>query len=329
MRVQESAASETAAQIIAQCREGLNIESGPLLAAVLFDDTERQTLFLTIHHLVVDLVSWRVLFQELEELLTSGTITTPPSIGFQTWSALQAQYAIENLDPGSSIPFEIQPPLPTYWGMEYSPNLQGGTIDKGFAIDESTSSMLLGSCNNAFRTRPLELMISALIHSFGLVFPDRHAPPIFSEGHGREPWDSSVDVSTTVGWFTTMFPVQVSPGVNTSLLDTVRQTKDCIRSLPRNGWSYFTSRFADEANARKFASEFPVEIVFNYAGLYQQLERSDALFEEVALPDGCTPASMPRASEICTIRFQRTCGERAYRHIGGLSQGHASPAENP
>ena len=175
--------------------------------------------------------------------------------------------------------------------MERSANLQGDTIVKSFTVDQSTSSVFLGSCNHAFRTRPLELMISALIYSFGLVFPDRLAPPIFSEGHGREPWDDRIDVSTTVGWFTTMFPVQVSPGVNASLLDTVRQTKDCIRSLSRNGWSYFTSRFADETNARMFASQFPVEILFNYTGLYQQLERSDALFEEVCLPDGCDPAS--------------------------------------
>ena len=89
IEVYHSAGSKTA-EIIAQCREGLDIESGPLLAAILFDGAEGQTLFLTIHHLVVDLVSWRVLFQELEELLTSGTITTPPSIGFQTWSTLQA-----------------------------------------------------------------------------------------------------------------------------------------------------------------------------------------------------------------------------------------------
>ena len=291
VRVQESADSEVAAQIIAQCREGLDIESGRLIGAVLFDNTERQTLFLTIHHLVVDLVSWRVLFQELEELLTLGTIATSPSMRFQTWSALQAQYAIENLDPKTSTHFKIQPPFVSYWGMEHSPNLQNGTIVNSFALNELTSSLLLGSCDNAFGTRPVELMISALIYSFGLVFSDRPAPPIFSEGHGREPWDDEIDISTTVGWFTTMFPVQISTSVNASLLDMVRRTKDCIRSLPRNGWSYFTSRFADESNARTFASEFPVEIVFNYTGLYQQLERSDALFEEVRLPDGCHPAS--------------------------------------
>ena len=290
MRVQEPAGSDTA-QIIAQCRELLDIENGPLLAAVLFDNTTPQTLFLTIHHLVVDLVSWRVLFQELEELLTSGTVSTPPPIGFHSWSTLQAQYALEHLEPSALTPAEIQPPLPSYWGMECSANLQGDTIVKSFAIDESTSSLLLGSCDNAFRTRPVELIMSALIYSFGLVFPDRLTPPIFGEGHGREAFDDRIDISTTVGWFSTMFPVQVSTGVNASLLDTVRRTKDSIRSLPRNGWSYFTSRFADETNAGKFASEFPVEILFNYAGLYQQLERSDALFKEVCLPDGCDPAS--------------------------------------
>lgn len=63
-----------------------------------------------------------------------------------------------------------------------------------------------------------------------------------------------------------------------------------MRSLEQNGWSYFTSRFADETNARTFASEFPVEIVFNYTGLCQQLERSDALLKKfVCLMDVIRP----------------------------------------
>ena len=175
--------------------------------------------------------------------------------------------------------------------MEHSANLQGDSIATHFSIPKSTSSMLLGSCNDALGTRPVELMLSALFYSFGLVFSDRQLPTVFSEGHGREPWDNTMDISSTVGWFTTIFPVQVAAPVNASLPDVICRTKDYLRNLPQNGWTYFTSRFADEANAKKFASEFPVEIAFNYAGLYQQLERSDAFFEDFDLPDRCDPAS--------------------------------------
>jgi hypothetical protein len=68
----ESTDQSEMAQAITLSRKSLDIKSGPLLAAVLFDNAESQSLFLNIHHLVVDLVSWRVLLQELEELLTSG-----------------------------------------------------------------------------------------------------------------------------------------------------------------------------------------------------------------------------------------------------------------
>jgi len=135
------------------------------------------------------------------------------------------------------------------------------------------------------------------------VFADRAHPLVFSEGHGREVWDDAIDLSRTVGWFTTMFSVQFFDGV----LDSIRQTKDCFRSLSHNGWSYFVSRFLDKRVTQAFASEFPLEILFNYHGLYQQLERSDALFEQLPLPDRCELASILQVRQlsitrICSIR---------------------------
>ncbi|PHH89906.1 hypothetical protein CDD83_4996 [Cordyceps sp. RAO-2017] len=289
--VDESGADKTA-HAIAQCRDSLNLEDGPLFAALLFDDpAATQRLFLTMPHSIVDLVSWRVLLRELEALLTSGTLTMPPPLGFQSWTALQAEYAAEKLDPAVTAPTEVRPPLLEYWGMDVKENLEGGAVFKRSTLDVATSSAILNGCNDALSTRPLELMIAALLHAFGLVFSDRPLPPIFSEGHGREPWDDSIDISATVGWFTTLWPVQISSGKNASLIDTIRRTKDCVRALPRKGWSWFTSRFADAEKAARFASGFPVEILFNYQGLYQQLERSDAIFEQIDLPHGSAPAS--------------------------------------
>ncbi|RYP90225.1 hypothetical protein DL770_003646 [Monosporascus sp. CRB-9-2] len=303
LHVRESDVSDTA-QVIAQCREGLDIENGPLFAAVLFDDTRSQKLFLTAHHLVVDLVSWRVLLLELEELLTLGSVSTPPPMGFQSWITLQAQYAAENLDPVAATPFEVRPPLLGYWGMESKENLRRHAVLKRYGIDEPTSSAILSSCNDVSGMRPVELMISALLYSFGLVFPNRPLPPIFSEGHGREPWDDRIDVSTTVGCFTTLWPVQLSTSENSSMQDTIRWTRNSIRSLPRNGWSWFTSHCAEGANLKAFASGFPLEVTFNYEGLYQQLERSGALFERIFLSDEEVPASSLEIRRFALIEIE-------------------------
>ncbi|KAG8420261.1 Nonribosomal peptide synthetase [Metarhizium acridum] len=286
-----SGSSETEkALAIRRCRETVNIEKGPLVAAVVFNDADATSIFISIHHMVIDLVSWRILLQELECLLSSSGPPLPQTLSFQAWCKLQAQYAANNLEYLRSAPeASVVPPLLSYWGLNEHLNTQGETKTTGFTLDESTSAAILGRCNNAFATRPVELMISALVYSFNATFTDRPTPTVFSEGHGREPWDDNLDVSRTIGWFTTLWPVQVQSSACGSLLHTTRQVKDAIRGLSQNGWAYFTSRFANEEDARANARDFPVEVIFNYAGSFQQFERSGSLFDPLTVPSGCHP----------------------------------------
>ncbi|KAL0929811.1 non-ribosomal peptide synthetase protein [Colletotrichum truncatum] len=286
--------SDDVARAIRSCRERLDIRNGPLMAAVFIEDAKSQSVFISVHHLVIDLVSWRIILEELEELLSSGRLSAlpPPTTEFQTWCALQSQYAAENLVSEAPSVSEVPETLASYWGLNDDTAMIGAaTTSINFTLDESTTTALLHGCNDAFGTKPVELMISALAYSFSVIFPDRQGPAIFGEGHGRETWDDAIDISRTVGWFSTVFPACVGVAPGTDVLDIVRQTKDSMRSLPANGWSYFTSRFANPELARANASAFPMEVLFNYAGMYQQLERDDASFEVSQLPDGCTPAS--------------------------------------
>lgn len=283
-----SSSSESSQQIM-KCRQRLDISNGPIIAAILIQEPDSQSLFITAHHLVVDLVSWRVILKDLEDLLTTGIITATPSMDFATWTTLQAQFAAEHLGAAPSSTPETQAAL-SYWGMEDNSNLRSGVTRRSFLLNETATAALLGKCNDAFYTRPFELLVSALIHSFGRVFKARESPAVYAEGHGREAWDDSIDVAATVGWFTTIFPVS-TPGAKSSLRDVVRETKDFIRSQPRNGWSHFVSRFSDDAGAASFAKDYPVELLFNYTGGYQQFERNDGLFEKLELPGGSDPPS--------------------------------------
>ncbi|KAH8727297.1 hypothetical protein GQ44DRAFT_648966, partial [Phaeosphaeriaceae sp. PMI808] len=278
------------AEALRQSRGSLDIERGPVLAAVLCDIGERQSLFVAINHLVVDLVSWRVLLEELEDLLLGRTLPPVLSTPFQAWHAAQAKYIVEHVQPSVVAQVELDSDQLSYWGVSPDDVLSGYAVSEGFVLDSKTTSALLGSCNDAFSTRPLELMVAALAYSFATVFPDRKPAVIFNEIHGREAWDSSIDLTRTVGWFTSMYPVQAANGAGRGLLDAIRETKDCMRSFQDKGWSYFASHFASASAADAFASLFPVEVIFNYQGLYQQLERKDSLFKNLPMPDGCEPA---------------------------------------
>jgi len=312
-------------QAILQNRCRLDIERGPVMTAVLCDTAEHQSLFMAIHHLVIDLVSWRVLLEELEDLLLGRPLSSAsPSTTFQSWRALQAEYVAKDADAGDATEETAGPSQLSYWGATSDHTPYAPTTAEHFVLGSETTSALLGDCNEAFRTRPHELMLAALIHSFAAVFPDRNPPPIFNETHGREPWDDSIDISRTVGWFTSMFPVQVPGGMRGSLLGVIRATKDCMRSFKHNGRSYFASRLANEETARSFASIFPVEVVFNYEGAYQQLERGGSLFKSLPLPDDCAPASAAEAARMSlftvSVVIVDGCAQVTVAHSGVMKR---------
>ncbi|KAI0204018.1 hypothetical protein F4808DRAFT_414508 [Astrocystis sublimbata] len=278
------------ADAMRQCRESLNMEHGPVLSAVLFETSVPSTLFLSAHHMIIDLVSWRILLEDLECLLKQNQLQAP-SISFQTWCSLQAQYASDKLVPQLPDGLELEPAPVDYWGLSSADNVIGVTKTIQFRLDETVSSALLGPCNASFETRPVELFISALVHAFTTAFPGRASPSVISEGHGRETWDDRIDITRTVGWFTTLFPVHMGRNSSdASVIDTIRQTKDFMRALPGNGWQWFTSRFSNAPNAVAYSSQFPVEIAFNYIGPFGQLERDDASFRMLPVP-GCAPSS--------------------------------------
>ncbi|XP_014550476.1 hypothetical protein COCVIDRAFT_31812, partial [Bipolaris victoriae FI3] len=288
----QSSDPEVITQAIADCRSSLDIENGPVLAAVLCDEGGQQSLFTVAHHLVIDLVSWRVLLEELEELLLNRALPPVSSLSFPTWVMAQTEYITKHVDPDSASHAEEHKNQLSYWDAHPDTVIYGNTVTQQFTLDSWTTSALLGDCNEAYETRPFELMIAALAHSFALAFPDRSPPTIFTETHGREVWDDSIDLMRTVGWFTSMYPVQASRSREDSLLHTICQTKDCARAFKHSGWLYFASQFADQRCADTFKSIYPVEVMFNYSGVYQQLERKESLLKQGAVPGACDPTSM-------------------------------------
>lgn len=274
-------------ECLTQSRRDLNIETGPIMKTVLCETGESQQLFVTIHHLVIDLVSWRIILEELECLLLGNELPVTSSVSFQAWRTLQAEHALKMKHTKELSVERRHSSNLSYWGMQSHAITQNNAISHCFTLSTEATSALFGVCNDTFQTTPLELMIATLVDSFNSIFPDRIVPTIFNEIHGREPWNEDIDLSRTVGWFTSILPVTISNDGNSSVFEIIRRTKDYMRSFSNNGWLYFASLFSDEKSASDFTSLFPVEVMFNYLGKYQQLERADSLFTRAAIPDGC------------------------------------------
>jgi amino acid adenylation domain-containing protein/non-ribosomal peptide synthase protein (TIGR01720 family) len=278
-----NSASETEAGI-SSAQGCLDVRIGPVFAAELFavKNDGHHILFMTAHHLIIDLVSWRVILEEMEEVLDNKPLAVHPSLSFRRWTALQIE-SCAGKRVTELLPAAAQVPAVqfAYWGMHDQLNLYGDVVCQGFELDTETTATLTSKCHTPFRTETVDLLLAALIWSFHATFRDRAPPAIFNEGHGREPppGRDDIDISRTIGWFTTLFPVALASP--TSFVDALIQTKDLRRRVPGNGRPYFAARVHTDT-ARWGLHHKDMEVAFNFLGRYQQLERAGALFQPAA-----------------------------------------------
>ncbi|KAJ0424647.1 hypothetical protein BJY00DRAFT_309065 [Aspergillus carlsbadensis] len=256
----------------------INALEGPLLSIDLFQaDDNGCFLSMVAHHLVVDIVSWRIILEDLEDILISPVAKTPStnSLPFSTWCHLQDEHT-RTLDSFSNNP----PPVDfAYWGMENQVATYGDATCETFELDPDDSHLILLGCHKSLETEPIDILLASLLYAFGKTFKDRSLPVIYNEGHGREVWDQSLDISRTVGWFTTLFPISIARQAADDPIDTVIHVKDLRRSVSDNGRQDFASRIAAAGINGRPKHPVPMEISFNYVGQHRDLQRQDGLFQ--------------------------------------------------
>lgn len=256
-------------------QRSLDLSAGPLLRAVGMDLADgSQRLLVVIHHLVVDGVSWRVLLEDLQagyggQALPAGTES------YAQWSARlhglageldgelgwwQAQQA------AGELPCDRVPEGPDHVGDAEVVSLE---------LDAGVTRALLREAPAAYRTQVNDLLLAALARSVG-GWSGQDAVLVELEGHGREDVFAGADVSRTVGWFTTAYPVLLPVVPETGAL--IRQTKERLRSVPQRGLGYGVLRYLGTPEQRAALSGLPVpRITFNYLGQF------DGSFGEAAL----------------------------------------------
>ncbi|XP_044718948.1 condensation domain-containing protein [Hirsutella rhossiliensis] len=268
---------------IAQARQAkLDISSGLVFAGDLFNiaDIGSQMLTLTAHHLVVDLVSWRIIWNDLEEHIKSGRLSSNVAPSFKAWCQLQRDMA-RDLTPDSVLLFQVPEADLGFWDLSsLTNNTRESSRDCITVLDRDVSELLLGKSNNSFRTDPIDIILGSCAYSFRKAFPERSMPAIFLEGHGREQSEPlPLDVSGTVGWFTTMHPLPIDVTSKCTVTDAVRLAKDTRRKVPGKGQPYFASRYHSKPCQEAFQGHDAVELLVNFAGRYQQLESGNGLFK--------------------------------------------------
>jgi amino acid adenylation domain-containing protein/non-ribosomal peptide synthase protein (TIGR01720 family) len=268
-----SVADEAAQAAVAdEAQRSLDLTEGPLLRAVLVDRWDgTQRLLLVIHHLVVDGVSWRILLEDLQtaygQTVAGEPITLPEtSSGFGAWGkALQAHAASP----------ELLAELP-YWQ-----DVLNGPSDFPVARPEGANTVLqraehrqrfdagltegLVTAGRAWRAGVEDLLLTALARALCRHSGETSAL-VALEGHGREEL-GGLDLSRTVGWFTSLYPVRLTPVAD--LEASLKAVKEQLRAVPQRGLGYGVLRHMGSPVVQAALSDRPwPAVTFNYLGRF-------------------------------------------------------------
>ncbi|MDL9994070.1 non-ribosomal peptide synthetase [Bacillus stercoris] len=269
-----------------QMQEHMRLETGPLLHAGLFRTENGDHLFLTIHHLVVDAVSWRILFEDFstayKQAVSGESIQLPQKTdSYLTYSQKIADYSKSRQVQREAAYWDecenrhIQP-VPK--DNDAAPNTFIDTEMIDFELSRHHTELLLTAVHKAYSTEMNDILLTAL----GLALQQwtgNNQFKISMEGHGRESYLDDIDISRTVGWFTSIYPVWLDmsdsehKNNDERLGHLIKQTKDMLHRIPHKGVGYGVLKYI----SKKWDSEKnSPEISFNYLGQFDQDIQSKA-----------------------------------------------------
>lgn len=274
-------------------QSSLDIREGRLAALGIFHDpsADHHRLLIVIHHLIVDGISWRTLLYELEvtyRALSNASTPKllPPSHSYAAWANTLAHSTIA----------EVAEQQRLYWQSvcqrictERLPRCRPGTEPPSntgheLVIYKSTQTPLetevvLNQLPKYYRCTINEILLAALATALQGESGQDHWR-IMLEGHGRETLDDSLDVSGTVGWFTSLFPILLPTANTNTLHDTLSHTRRLVRSIPNKGFLYSALRYLMPSRNSNSLCVTP-DITFNYLGQFDSIFDADSLFSPV------------------------------------------------
>jgi amino acid adenylation domain-containing protein/non-ribosomal peptide synthase protein (TIGR01720 family) len=283
----DAAAMEEAAR---SAQASLNVETGPLWRIVYFDFGAEQPgrLLFVVHHLAVDGVSWGPLLEDLEtayqQLAQGGDVRLPArTSSFEAWAQRLQDFGRSEALRGElpywqsvAEPARVSESLARL-GAAPQPgqNTEASAATIVRTLTEAETRDLLQQVPAVYNTQINDVLLTALTRAWEQWSGSR---VLFTnlEGHGREPLFDDADVSRTVGWFTSMFPVRLElPETGWAPGEALVSVKEQLRRIPRRGIGYGALRYLGDTTLAGLPSP---QIVFNYFGQVDQLLQDSLMF---------------------------------------------------
>ena len=258
-------------RLASQVQSRFDLENGPLFKCAVFYSDAKTYVLLVGHHLVIDVVSWPIIIEDLMAAFmthqTGGRVQLQDKTqSYQEWSNILEHYA-----QSSNVQAEV-----TYWNAQNAIPVPSLRIDFDQAkvktirshdlmFSETDTQRILNQINTTYQTEINDVLLSVL----GLSIKNWSGADklrIDLEGHGRENITESVEISRTVGWFTAIFP-SIIDMTSSDIRRVLQSTKNYRKSMPNKGLGYGMLKYIMNGEQQpKVSNQNPPEIMFNYLG---------------------------------------------------------------
>lgn len=267
----------------------LNLIDGSVMRAVFFrlGDGSPNQLMLILHHLVIDGISWRILLEDLHlactQLLQGQAVQLPlKTTSFKQWAehlSAYAQLPEARQEAAYWLAQTGAPCLPMDRQITSALLTQASTATIAAALDVEETRALLHETPTVYRTQINDLLLAALAHTLA-NWTNASSALLLLEGHGREDLFADLDISRTVGWFTSAFPILLDLANTDGPGAVLKTVKEQLRQTPRKGVGYGILRYLnqDATLADQLAALPQPEVSFNYLGQFDQAMSDSPLF---------------------------------------------------
>ncbi|WP_305787978.1 non-ribosomal peptide synthetase [Symbioplanes lichenis] len=277
---------------LAAARTRLDPEAGVMLQAVWLDGGPQPgRLLLVVHHLAIDGVSWRILVPDLQaayEAVDQGREPVLPAVdtSLRRWAH---QLRAEATDPARTAEAAFWQALTAVDGPEIGRRPLDPAVDTAATagsltteVSADVSTAVLGAAPKSIRGSVNDVLLAGLAVAAGRWLARRgaHGPLLVDvEGHGREDIFPDTDLSRTVGWFTSLYPVRLDAtddGTGGSgVARALRRTRDHLREIPDHGIGYSILRYLPGPAQESLRSGARAQVAFNYLGRFPEPAQAD------------------------------------------------------
>jgi amino acid adenylation domain-containing protein/non-ribosomal peptide synthase protein (TIGR01720 family) len=296
-------------------QRSLDIEKGELLRVVWMQtpDTEKDNrLLMVVHHLAVDGVSWRILLEDLEVLLSGLMDGGKTDLGDKSSSYRQWYNGLEAYGQSRRLLGQSG-----YW-QQVVKSYEALPVDKAHAgevrvkdllhysvrLSSEQTQALLQEVPRVYHTQINDILIGALGGTLcGWSGSDKVV--IGLEGHGREDIAEGIDTSRTVGWFTNLYPVLLHSA--TGEAELIKSVKEQLRSIPDRGLGYGVLKYINKEETLQGAE--PWDIIFNYLGQFDNVVRESRWLSGAGESQGAGRSAEQAVSEKLAVNGMIQAGE--------------------